>query len=185
MFRNFKPIFLILMGVSVDQIIKTNALQEKQGSKTYSLQHLKKLSESKVALRALTRGQDTSIDTLNDQTNNKQSEDFHVVLNGLELLCKDASLSTLTAQTNTMSGDVNTILRRLELLCQAVDRINHNKTDGHDGQSGNHFPTSCLDALKNGQTTSGVYIVQPEYQDSVEVNICSKFCTTQQTRKKM
>ena len=184
MFWNLKPIFLILMGVSVIQISKANPLQKERGSITHSLQHLKNLLENKLVLRALTRGQDTSTNTLTDQTNNKQSEDVHAVLNGLELLCRDAKFSTLTAQTNKISGDVYAILSGLELLCQAVSTMKHNETDGKDDQSGNdqkdnndqkndvQLPTSCLDAQKNGRTITGIYTVQPDASgDPVEVYI--------------
>ncbi|MEW8546110.1 MAG: hypothetical protein AB2693_21530 [Candidatus Thiodiazotropha sp.] len=140
MCQSRKLIVLILMGVSVVQISNCKVLQKKQENVSYYLQHLKELLEDKVALRALTGDQDTSI--------------------------------------NALSGDVHAILNGLELLCQAVSTRKRDETDGKDDQSGSdqkdddRLPSSCQDVLKNGQTRSGVYTIQPDSNgDPVKVHI--------------
>ena len=125
--------------------------EEDLGDVTYSLQNLKRGLENEMALREHTRK---------------------------HILDLDGIINTLNDQKNKIAGDVHAILTGIKLLYLSVSTINYNKTDGkgdqndEDKKADGRLPSSCLDVLKNGQTISGVYTVQPDSSgDPMEVFI--------------
>ena len=118
---------------------------------TYSLQDLKEGLENEMALSEDTRRHISDLDDIID---------------------------TLTDQKNKIAGDVHAILTGIKLLYLSVSTSIHNKThnksdqNDEDKKTDGQLPSSCLEALKKGQTISGVYTVQPDSsEDPVEVNI--------------
>ena len=137
---------------SVAQLTEFQLRTEKKlGNVTYALQNLKEGLENEMSLSKDTRRHVSDLDDI---------------------------INTLTDHNNKIVGDLHAILSGLNLLYLSVSSVNRNKTydkgdqNDEDKKADDRVPSSCLDALKNGQTISGVYTVQPDSSgDPVEVYI--------------